>query len=455
MENQKPRGQFAGNIGFILAAAGSAVGLGNLVKFPYLAGKYGGGLFLLTYLVIIVLIGFPVMLAELSIGRSVHKNAVAAFRTLDKRFSWIGGLGVLVGFMIVGYYSVIGGWSIKYFCKYLIGGDFSAGPDAVFGNFISAGAEPIIWLFFFLGATAFIVWRGVSGGIEKASKIMMPALVVLLIIVAIRSMTLPGAGEGLKYYLVPDFSKFSGAMVVAALGQAFFSLSLGMGIMVTYGSYLDDKENLSKNSLIVPAFDTSVAVLAGFAVLPAMVATGLEPSASTVGSLFVVMPGVLDKLPLTAVFGAMFFLLVIFAALTSSISLLEGSVAYVTEEFKISRTKAVLILSSVLMVIGSLASLSLGGNITVRFPQITSTGIGVSEIFDFLSNTPDLLLMPLGALMICIFVGWVWGTDKAIEHVEQHNNHFILKRYWAFGVKYIAPLAILIILLSGIGIIKF
>lgn len=455
MENQKPRGQFAGNIGFILAAAGSAVGLGNLVKFPYLASKYGGGLFLLTYLLIVVLIGFPVMLAELTIGRSTHKNAIAAFRDLNKRFTWVGALGIIIGYMIVAYYNVIGGWSIKYFATYIIGGNFSGGADNFFGSFITAGFEPIVWLFLFLAATGFIVWRGIAGGIEKASKIMMPALAVLLIIVAIRSMTLPGAGAGIAFYLIPDFSKFSGAMVVAALGQVFFSLSLGMGIMWAYGSYLDDKENLSKNALIVPIFDTSIAVLAGFAVLPAMFATGFEPSASTVGSLFVVMPDVLSKLPLSAVFGAIFFLCVIFAALTSSISLLEGSVIYVTEEWHWSRGKAVLILSSVLMVLGSLASLSLGGNINIQFPQITSSGIGVSELFDFLSNTPDLLLMPICALMICIFVGWIWGTNKAIDHIESHNNKFILKRYWGIGIKYIAPIAILIILLNGIGVLKF
>jgi NSS family neurotransmitter:Na+ symporter len=462
MDNKESRGGFAGNLGFILAAAGSAVGLGNLVKFPYRAAHFGGGMFVLVYLCIIVVIGFTVMLAEFAIGRSQHKNAVAAFRGLDKRFSWVGGLGVLIGFIIVCYYNVIGGWSIKYFFQYITGGNFGNDHAGFFGTFISAGFEPLVWFVIFMLATSLIVWFGVAGGIEKASKIMMPALTVLLIIVVIRSVTLPGAGEGLRYYLVPDMANFSGATFVEALAQAFFSLSLGMGAMVTYGSYLSDKENLSKNALIVPSFDTSIALLAGFAVLPAMsalpgfwTADGPALSASTVGSLFQIMPGVLSSMPLGVVFGAAFFLCVIFAALTSSISLLEGATTYITEEFKWSRAKTVGILTAVMFVIGALASLSLGGNITINLPTIGAGGFTMKSLFDFLADTPDILLMPVCALMICVFVGWIWTPQKAAEHIESNGNKFYLKGMWQFCVKYVAPLAILIILLTGVGILKY
>ncbi len=456
MDNQK-RGQWAGNIGFILAAAGSAVGLGNLVKFPYLAAKHGGGAFLLIYLLIVVLIGFPVMLAELTIGRKTNKNEIGAFRQLNKKFTWVGALGILTGFLINCYYCVIGGWTIKYLITYVTGANFGGDTDAFFGNFISSGLQPVLFALVFFVATGFIVWKGVAGGIEKASKFMMPALAILLVIIAIRSCTLPGAIEGIKYYLIPDFSKITGGTFIAALAQAFFSLSLGMGIMVTYGSYLSNKENLAKNALIVPAFDTIIAMTAGFAVLPAMFATGYEPAASTVGSLFVIMPGVFDKLPLPFVFGSLFFILVIFAALTSSISLMEGTVAYVSEEWKLGRTKAVLLVGAVETVLGILASLSLGGNINWMnwLPTVQAGGIKMMSFFDFLSENPDKLFMPIGAMMVCIFVGWFWGLDKAEEHIESEGNKFILKGYWRFAVKWIAPIAIFIIFLSGIGVINF
>ncbi len=440
------RGQWASSLGFIMAAAGSAVGLGNLWKFPYLAGQNGGGAFVIVYLLIVLFVGFTIMLGEMTIGRRTGLNAIGAYRMLNKKFTWVGIAGVLSGFLILGFYNVVGGWVIKYIVQFLMGG--VKGDSAVyFGGFISSAAEPLIYALLFAVATALIVWRGISGGIEKASKIMMPALFVMLIVIVIRSVTLPGAGAGLSYYLTPDFSKLTPGTIVAALGQVFFSLSLGMGCMITYGSYLSKDENLEKDALIVPFMDTSVALLAGFAILPAVFAFGFEPGAGP-GLMFITIPQVFAQMPAGTIFGILFFILVLFAAITSSISLLEVCVAYTIDEFKWSRTKSTWGLSIIIFILTGLSSLSMG-----PMSNFLIFGKNFFDLLDFLTSN---ILLPLGGLMMCIFIGWVWGVDKAAEEIKQGGKFaFKLAAFWGFLVKYVAPIAVGIVFLSTLGILKF
>lgn len=440
------RGQFASSIGFIMAAAGSAIGLGNLWKFPYLAGKHGGGAFVIVYLLIVLFIGFTIMLGEMTIGRAGKLNAYGSYKRLNPKWSFVGAMGILAAFIILCYYSVIGGWVLNYIFKYLTGG-IKGDTGQYFTSFISGTNQPIFWHFIFMAATAYIVYKGIAGGIEKYSKIMMPALFVLLIIVLIRSVTLPGAGAGLEFYLKPDFSKLNAEALVAALGQVFFSLSLGMGAMITYGSYLNDEENLSKSAMIVPFMDTSAALLAGFAILPAVFAFGFEPGQGP-GLMFVTIPAVFNKMPFGALFGVMFFILVFFAAITSSISLLEACVSLLFDEFKWTRHKATTVLAIICFLIGVPASLSFGPMENVLF-----FGKNFFDILDFVSSN---ILLPLGGLFTCIFIGYIWGIDKAIAEIAKDGKfEFKIRKFWTILVKYIAPIGVLIVFLNAIGIIKF
>lgn len=445
MEQEK-RGQWASSFGFIMATAGSAVGLGNLWKFPYLAGKNGGGAFVLIYLIIVVFVGFTIMLGEMCIGRATQRNAIGAYKALNSKFTWVGIMGVLSGFLILGFYNVVGGWVIKYIFQFLTGG-VSGDPAAFFGGFVSTAVEPIIWALVFAVATALIVWKGISGGIEKYSSFMMPTLFILLIIVMIRSVTLPGAGAGLSYYLTPDFSKLTPAAIVAALGQVFFSLSLGMGCMITYGSYLNKDENIEKDAVIVPLMDTSVALLAGFAILPAVFAFGYEPGAGP-GLMFITLPAVFAEMPLGNVFGLLFFILVLFAAITSSISLLEVCVAYFIDEHRWSRTKAVWIISGAIFILTILSSLAMG-----PLANFLIFGKNFFDLFDFLTSN---IMLPLGGLMMCIFIGYIWGVDKAAAEIMQNGKvAFKSRGFWNIMVRFVAPVAVGIVFLNMIGIIKF
>ncbi|MDF2840338.1 MAG: yocR [Clostridia bacterium] len=444
MENGK-RAQWGSNFGFIMAAAGSAVGLGNLWKFPYLAGKNGGGVFVLVYLLIVLFIGFTIMLGEMAIGRSTQLSSYNAYQRISKKWAFVGGIGVIAGFVILSFYSVVGGWVLNYLYQTVIGG-IPADTAAYFGSFISDPVAPIFWNMLFMAATALIVFKGIGGGIEKACKFMMPALFVILIIISIRAITLPGAAAGIAFYLTPDISKLTAGTVVAALGQVFFSLSLGMGCIITYGSYLGKEETLEKNSIIVPVLDTVVALLAGFAILPAVFAFGFEPGAGP-GLMFITLPQVFDKMPFGWVFGILFFILVLFAALTSSISLLEVTVAYMQDHHKWGRTKAVVILSSFMFLIGIPASLSMG-----IWSGIMIFGY---NIFDFLVFISDILL-PLGGILMCIFIGYVWGIDKAVAEITNGGKiPFKLKAFWTIMIKYVAPIAVIIVFLNALGILKF
>ena len=445
-KEKKDRGQWASSLGFIMATAGSAIGLGNLWKFPYLAGKNGGAAFVFVYILIVIFVGFTIMLGEITLGRATGLNALGAYRKLNKKFAWVGAAGILAAFTILGYYNAVGGWVTKYIIQFVTGG-VSGDSAAFFGEFISSPIEPILWALVFALVTAFIVWKGISGGIEKYSKVLMPALFVLLIVVVIRSVTLPGAKAGLEYYLKPDFSKLKPAAIVAALGQVFFSLSLGMGCMITYGSYLNKDENIEKDAFIVPLMDTAAALLAGFAILPAVFAFGFEPGAGP-SLMFITLPSVFAEMPFGAVFGLLFFILVLFAAITSSISLLEVCTAYVIDEFKWSRTKATVVLACAIFVLTILSSLSMG-----PMANVLIFGKNFFDLLDFIASN---ILLPVGGLMMCIFIGYFWGIDNAVAEISQNGKFaFRLKGFWTVLVKYIAPIAVGIVFLNMLGIIKF
>ncbi|WP_242972974.1 sodium-dependent transporter [Anaeromicrobium sediminis] len=440
------REQWGSKVGFILAAAGSAVGLGNLWKFPYVAGKNGGGAFVLVYFIILFLVGFTLMLAEIALGRHTQLNAIGAYRKLREKWAFVGGLGVLAAFMLLSFYSVVGGWVINYVIKSVTGGLNVSDPEVLgnmFGEFVANRWTPIIYHAIFMLLTLLIVLGGVGGGIEKASKIMMPALFGFIILLAVRAVTLPGGIEGVKYLLVPDFSKINMEVILSALGQVFFSLSLGMGCMITYGSYLGKDTNIPESAVIIPLCDTAIALLAGLAVLPAVFAFGFEPAAGP-GLIFVTLPAVFSQMPLGNLFAIMFFILVLFAALTSSISLLEVCVAYVVDEWGWNRKLTTWTLAGLIFAIGVPASLSMG-------PWADIHLLGDRGFFDTYDYIVSNWLLPLGGLLLCIFVGWIWGTDAAIKEVTNNGTlEFKLRGLWVFLIKYVGPVAILVVFVRSL-----
>ncbi|MBQ7900854.1 MAG: sodium-dependent transporter [Clostridia bacterium] len=443
MSNEK-RSNFTGKIGFVLAAAGSAVGLGNIWRFPYLATKYGGGIFLLVYILLAVTFGFALMTAEIAIGRKTGLSAIGAFRALNKKYSFIGYLASIVPIIILPYYSVIGGWVTKYLYAFASGGAAATAGDSYFGDFIAQTGEPIFWFLIFLGATALIVLGGVEKGIEKVSKIMMPILVVLSVFIAIYSVCMPGALEGVKYYLLPDFSKFSATTVLAAMGQLFYSMSLAMGIMITYGSYMKKDVNLESSVTQIELFDTGIAFLAGLMIIPAVfVFSGGTPEALGKGPslMFVTLPKVFETMPGGTFIGVTFFLLVLFAALTSSISLMETVVSIISDKFKLNRKLACLIVFVGSVAIGLPSSLGYGA-----WGHITIIGMPFLDFFDFISNS---VLMPIVAFFTCLFVGYVIKPQAVIDEVEL-NKEFRRKQVFTFVIKYLAPICIILILISSV-----
>lgn len=441
----KSREQWGSRIGFILAAAGSAVGLGNIWKFPYTAGENGGGAFLLIYLVFVVLIGFTVMLGEFALGRKMSLAAVGAFKSVGKSYTFIGVLGVLSSFMIMGFYPVVGGWAVAYIFKSFTG--LLAAPEAIgdmFGAFIGASVEPLIWTAVFLLLNVFIVAKGISSGIETAGKLLMPLLFIILIVIAGYGLTLPGAMAGMEFLFVPDFSKVSGSTFLAALGQAFFSLSLGMGCMVTYGSYLKKDTNLSSNAAIVTFLDTLVAVLAGVAMFPAMFAFGMEPTGGP-GLVFVVVPTVFAKFGtlIGPIFSALFFVALTVAALTSSVSLLEVAASYLIDERKMARPKAVIIVSAGMAVLSVLSSLSLG-----VMSDFKILGAGIFDVLDLLT---DKIYLSLGGALLCFVLGWVMKKEDLRKEITNEGAlTFAMFEFWYFLIKFIAPIAIMIVAVFGI-----
>ncbi len=438
------KSSFSSRIGFVLAAAGSAVGLGNLWRFPYLAAKYGGGTFLLIYLVLSLTFGFTMLIAEASLGRKTGKSVIGAFSSLDKRFSFLGYLGALVPILILPYYCVIGGWVIKYMITYLTGNSVAAAGSDFFNNFIGGVSEPLGFFFIFIALTAIIVLSGVQKGVEKFSKILMPALVVLSIVIAIYGMTVDGAMEGVAYLFIPDFSKFSLNAVCAALGQLFYSLSIAMGIMVTFGSYMKKEDDMCKSIKQIEIFDTGIAFLAALIIIPAVFTySGGDPSALGAGPslMFVALPKVFEGMALGPVVGAAFFVLVFFAALTSSVSLMETIVSIIMEKFKFTRRKTCLTIFLFSLLLGIPSALGYG-----LLDSVKILGMSFLDFFDFLSNT---IIMPIVAFATCIFVGYII-KPKAIYDEVTSSGKFGRYKIFCAMIKYIGPVLLLIILVSSI-----
>ena len=445
-QENKKSGGFTSKIGFVLAAAGSAVGLGNIWRFPYLAAQYGGGIFLLTYIVFALTFGFVLMVAEIAIGRKTGKSAVGAFRSLNKKFAFIGILCSLVPILIMPYYSVIGGWVGKYLTAFITGNGSAAATDGYFNAFISSSWQPLVFFFAFVTVTFVIVLLGVEKGVEKSSKILMPILVILTVGVAIYVMTVPGAGAGIKYYLLPDFSKFSVKTVFAALGQLFYSMSLAMGIMITYGSYMKKDAKIESSVHQIEIFDTGIALFAGLMVIPATFAfSGGSPEqlGQGPGLMFVALPKVFESFGSVAggIMGSFFFALVLFAALTSAISLMETVVSIVMDFTKLTRRKACVVtyIGTLLLGLPSLFGFGIWSGFNIA-------GMSILDMFDFISNS---VLMPIVALLTCIFVGYVINSKTVIDEIEI-NGPFRKKRFFTVMIKYICPICIAVILITSI-----
>ena len=426
------RSNFSGKIGFILAAAGSAVGLGNIWRFPYLAAKYGGGSFLICYIILAVTFGFTLMVAEIAIGRKTGLSAIGAFQKLDKRFGFLGILAAIVPIIILPYYSVIGGWVLKYFYAFITEGAATVSGDSYFSEFTASTASPILWFSLFIALTALVVLFGVEKGIEKVSKVMMPILAVLTVGIAIYVLTMDGAMDGLKYYLLPNMSNFSVMTVLAAMGQLFYSMSLAMGIMITYGSYMPKSTNLESSVRQIEIFDTGFAFFAGLMIVPSVfIFSGEDESALNAGAglMFITLPKVFASMPLGTVLGTVFFILVFFAAVTSSISLMETIVSIFMDKFKWSRRFT--------------CTLGFGA-----LDFIKPLGMSILDAMDFISNS---VLMPIVAVLTCVFVGFVIKPQAIIDEVEASDNGaFKSKKMFTVMIKWIAPIFLIAILISSI-----
>ncbi|MEE1136695.1 MAG: sodium-dependent transporter [Methanocorpusculum sp.] len=437
---------FSNRMGFILATAGAAVGLGNIWRFPYLAAEYGGGIFLLIYLLLVVTLGFTIMITEIAIGRSTGCGVLGAFAKISRKWRFIGYLSLMVPCIILPYYSVIGGWVMKYGFEFITGGGagIASNAEGFFAAFTGSIASPIFWSVLFILITAVIMLFGVNKGIERTSRVLMPVLFVMLIGLAIYCICMPGGLDGLAYYLYPDFSKFSFEAVVAAMGQLFYSLTLGFGVMITYGSYLAKKENLEKSVHIIEIFDTGVAVLAGLLIVPAaFVFSGGSPESLGAGSglMFEALPQVFETLPGGDIVGALFFICVFFAALTSAICMYEVPVAALMEKFSIRRPAAVGIVT--VFSIAVAVFVCLGYNV---LDFVAIAGYNIFGMLDFFANS---LLLPVVAILTCLLIGWIVKPKVVIDEIEDGGHVFKMKKIYLFVLKYFAPVAITLILLSN------
>lgn len=441
------RSSFTGKLGFVLAAAGSAVGLGNIWRFPYLAAQYGGGIFLLVYIILTLTFGFSLMAAEIAIGRKTGQSPIGAFTALGKKYAIVGYIGAAIPALILPYYSVIGGWVLKYMVGFVTGEGKAMATDSFFGGYISSPSEPVAWFVVFITVTAFVVILGVDKGVEKVSKIMMPVLIALTVFIAVYTIcTMDGAIEGVKYYILPDFKKFSFKTVVAAMGQLFYSLSIAMGIMITFGSYMKKDISIEKSIHQIEIFDTGVAFLAGLMIIPAVYAfSGLDGMNSGPGLMFITLPKIFETMPGGNIIGVVFFVMVFFAALTSSISLMETVVAVFQDRFKMDRIKATLL---VLVISVSLGLISVFGYSI--WSDFTLFKMQMLDFFDFLTNS---LMMPICALLTCIVVGYCIKPKALIEELEI-GGRFRSKLLFKVMICGIAPVCILLILLSSFGVIK-
>lgn len=446
------RATFGSKIGVILATVGCAVGLGNIWRFPYMLGENGGAAFLLVYFFCILFLGIPVMITEFFIGRYSRKNAAGAFKVMAPGTKWsvIGYNGVTAAFLILGYYAVVAGWTLEYITQAFTGSLAGKSATDFAGEFAAFSTDvfrPILWTVVFIALTHIIIISGVKEGIERASKVMMPVLFLILIALCVRSATLPGASEGLSFLFNPDFSKINSSVVLSAMGQAFFSLSIGMGCLITYASYFGKQTNLQTTALQVTILDTLVAVLAGVMIFPAVFSFGIEPTTGP-ELVFITLPNVFEQLPFGNIWSFVFFVLLALAALTSTISLHEVSTAYVHEEYHISRKKAAIIVSVGVTIVGILCSLSMG-----VLSSYTLFGLNFFNLLDFVTAK---IMLPLGGMMICIF------TAKRVDKLllkEEVTNHGTIRFYffntYAFFVKYIAPIAIGLIFLNELGLLNW
>ena len=443
---EKKRENFSSKLGIIVATAGSALGLGNIYRFPCEAGANGGGAFLIVYLAIALLIGTPLMISEFIIGRRAKSNPIGAFRTLSgKRSAWpvVGYLGVGCAFLILAFYTTVAGWTLGYLGKSIAGHFNGQNLDQIqaqFASFTNHPWLPLVCQLAFLALTALVVARGVKDGIEKYSKILMPMLLVIMVVLCVKSLTLSGAGEGMRFFFNPDFSKINGRVLISALGQSFFSLSIGMGALITYGSYISKKDNMTSSAVGVVLADTLVAVLAGIVIFPAAFTFGIKPEAGA-SLAFTTLPMVFQLMTGGYFFCLIFFLLLVIATLTSTISLLEVIVAALTEETKLSRTKAA--------ILGALGTAVIGVLATLSFRAGSPLHLGGRSVFDLLDHITAMYFMPLGGLLIVLFVGW---RMKHRDSLDELTNGGTLKAGLAkailFIVKYIAPVAIAVIFVS-------
>ena len=448
----KKRDTFSSGLGFVLTAAGSAVGLGNIWRFPYLAAKYGGGLFLLFYILLVFTFGYTLMVTENAIGRKTGKSALTAFGELSKKWTFLGVIATIIPAIILPYYNVIGGWVIKYAFTFVTGAHADAAADGFFENMLASPEQMILFQLIFSGATTLVILRGVQKGVEKFSTILMPLLILLAIVVAVYSITLPGAGVGIKYLFVPDFSHFSISGILAALGQMFYSLSLAMGIMIAYGSYLPKDSDLEKNVSRIELFDTGIAILAGLMIIPAVFAfSGGDESALGAGPglMFITLPKVFESMGFSTVIGSVFFILVLFAALTSSISIMEALVSSFCDKYGWSRNKTTLGVGICSFVVGLLPAL---GYSLLSFVKIG--GMDILDTMDFITNS---VLMPITALLTCIFIAYSIGVSVIHDEVKL-SSAFKRQKLFDVMIKYVAPVFTAAILVSSVlnalGIIK-
>ncbi len=442
------RSTFSGKIGFVLSAAGASVGLGNIWRFPYLAAKYGGGIFLLIYIILALTFGYSMIIAETSIGRMTKKSPVGAFQSFGKS-GWLsagGWINAIIPILIVPYYSVIGGWVIKYLVEYICGNAHQVAEDGYFSAFISNGVSTELCFIVFALITLVIIYAGVRNGIERVSKFMMPILVVLSVIIAAYSVTRPGAIEGVKYFLVPNVDNFSWMTVVSAMGQMFYSLSIAMGILITFGSYMKKDISIEDSTQNVEIFDTAIAIMAGLMIIPAVFAfSGGDPDTLQAGPalMFITIPKVFENMGLGTIVGIMFFILVLFAALTSSIALTESAVSTFEDELKWSRKKSTVLIGVIVIALGSLSSLGYG-----PLAGVTIIGMQFLDFFDFLTNS---VMMPIAAITICLLVSRVIGVNGIEEEVMHGENKFRRKAIFNFMIKYLCPIFAAIILASSVA----
>ena len=448
MNQHKKRGSFSGKIGFVLSAAGASVGLGNIWRFPYLAAKYGGGIFLIVYIFLAMTFGYTMIIAETALGRMTKKSPVGAYDSFGKS-KWLslgGWINAIIPILIVPYYSVIGGWVIKYLAEYLTGKTQLVAQDGYFGAFISDGLSPEICFIIFSVIIIAIIYAGVQNGIERVSKFMMPILVVLSVIIAVYSVTRPGAIEGVKYFLVPNVKNFSWMTVVTAMGQMFYSLSIAMGILVTFGSYMRKETEIEAATEQVEIFDTAIAIMAGLMIIPAVFAfSGGDAATLQAGPslMFITIPKVFASMGFGTLTGVMFFVLVLFAALTSSIALTESAVSTFEDEFKWSRKKSTTIIGLIIVSLGSLSALGYG-----PLAEVTIIGMQFLDFFDFLTNT---VMMPIAAIATCLLVSRVIGVEKIEEEVTANGAPFKRKKIFAFMIRFLCPVFAAIILISSIA----